>query len=116
MSTTSPESLDTESYWRSHVEHQSRSGLSVREYCQQEGFSQASFYNWRKRLQPSRSRSRAASAAPLPFLELTSLLARPAASSSWQMEVTLPNGTTLRLARDFDPAALAHALQALARC
>lgn len=116
MSANLPEPTSTESYWRAHLERQPLSGLSVREYCQREGFSQASFYNWRKRLHSSPAAPPAISASPIPFVELTSLLPRPSSHSPWQMEVALPNGITLRLASGFEPAALQQALEALTRC
>jgi transposase-like protein len=114
--TTFADFTDTESYWRAHLERQSTCGLSVREYCQREGFSQASFYNWRRRLRTSRPELPDNSAPP--FLELTSLVERPTSSSpsSWKMEVALPNGIVLRLGRDFDPVALQATVEALGRC
>ena len=115
MSMTVPVFTATESYWRAHLERHSLSGLTVREYCRREGFSQASFYNWRKRLQ-SAAAPPAISASPAPFIELTDLLTRPSSHSPWQMEVALPNGVTLRLASGFEPAALKQALEALTRC
>lgn len=116
MSTTVPELTTTESYWRSHLERQSLSGLTVREYCQREGFSQASFYNWRKRLRSSPATPPAVSTSSIPFVELTDLLTRPSSRTPWQMEVALPNGIVVRLARDFEPAALKQAVEALTQC
>ncbi len=75
---------DSESWWRAHLERQPRSGLSVCRYCVREGFSQASFYNWRKRLCSSPAESSG-------FPELTPLLsgASPAGARSWEM-LTVP--------------------------
>jgi len=39
--------------WRSRVELQRRSGLSILEYCRREGFSAGSFYAWKRRLSVS---------------------------------------------------------------
>lgn len=36
--------------WRKILEKQAGSGLSVAEFCRREELSQASFYQWRKRL------------------------------------------------------------------
>jgi len=41
--------------WRKRVERQQRSGLSIQEYCRQEGVSTASFYAWKRRLRTSRA-------------------------------------------------------------
>ena len=40
-------------YWREIVERQPESGLSVARFCEDEGVSTASFYNWRRRLAES---------------------------------------------------------------
>ncbi len=44
-----------ESVWRGRLAEQRRSGLSIAEYCRRQGFSQPSFYAWRKRLRGKRS-------------------------------------------------------------
>ncbi len=117
MHPASVQCTETESYWRSHLERQERSGLSIREYCLREGFSQASLYNWRKRLRASPGHSSPA-VVDAPFLELTHLLASPSAATAarWEMEVTLPGGAVVRLARGFDPESLRRAVEVLVRC
>ncbi len=78
----------------------------MRRYCEREGFSQASFYNWRKRLRSSPAESS-------PFLELTPLFSSAASSGAkqWEMEIALPGGVCLRLARGCDPEALRRAVE-----
>ncbi len=108
---------ETESYWRAHLARQERSGLTVREYCLREGFSQASLYNWRKRLRTSPGQPSPV-VADAPFLELTHLFAPPSAAAAprWEMELTLPGGAVVRLARGFDPESLRRAVEVLVRC
>jgi hypothetical protein len=36
--------------WREVIRRQQASGLSIAQFCRQEGLAQASFYNWRKKL------------------------------------------------------------------
>lgn len=36
--------------WREVIRRQQSSGLSIAEFCRQEGLAQASFYKWRKKL------------------------------------------------------------------
>lgn len=43
-------SIEKAEFWRFVVREQSRSGLNVREFCHQEGMSEASLYQWRKKL------------------------------------------------------------------
>jgi|GEM_PF-990684 len=41
---------EKEEFWRLVLSEFSGSGLSVREFCQQEGLSEPSFYSWRKKI------------------------------------------------------------------
>ncbi len=41
---------DKATVWRDRIERQKSSGLPVRRFCEREGFSDASFFAWRKRL------------------------------------------------------------------
>jgi hypothetical protein len=40
-------------YWRELITQQGQSGLTVHAFCDQQGVTEASFYNWRKRLRNS---------------------------------------------------------------
>jgi hypothetical protein len=44
-------SKETEQLWRERVEQQAASGVSIRQFCDQERIPQATFYAWRRRLQ-----------------------------------------------------------------
>jgi hypothetical protein len=44
--------------WRGRIAGQRRSGLSIAAFCDREGFSTASFYQWRRRLGRVRRRAR----------------------------------------------------------
>lgn len=46
--------------WRGRLARQRRSGLSIAAFCDREGFSSASFYQWRRRLGLVRRRARPA--------------------------------------------------------
>ena len=37
--------------WAERIAAQQRSGMSVRQFCQEQGLTEYSFYVWRKRLQ-----------------------------------------------------------------
>ena len=41
---------DRAGYWREMLKRQPHSELTVRDFCEMEGVSTASFYNWRRRL------------------------------------------------------------------
>lgn len=44
---------EKEAFWRFVLSEQAGSGLSISEFCRREDISQASFYQWRKRLTDS---------------------------------------------------------------
>lgn len=41
---------EKESYWRGHVDQQAAGDISIRAYCREHGFSQASFFAWRREI------------------------------------------------------------------
>lgn len=101
---------DRQRYWRGMIERWRSSGLSVRQFCREQGFSQASFYAWRRRL-----------ASPAPeafdsqqnqsnagFIEV-SLPANAAAP----LELLLPSGAVLRIPAGTEPALLGRVLGVL---
>lgn len=51
--------------WRQIIKEHQASGLSVSEYCKQRGFSDVSFYTWRKRLESRRSAKQAKKFVPV---------------------------------------------------
>ena len=59
---------ETERLWQDRVKRQAASGRSIREFCDQEGISQASFYAWRRRFreQATGAASRAATRRSVP--------------------------------------------------
>lgn len=48
--TNNEKGLPRQEYWREIVSQQEQSGLSVQAFCKQRSVTEASFYNWRKRL------------------------------------------------------------------
>jgi len=76
----------TETEWREILSRQASSGLGPEEFCRKEGIPLSSFQRWQKKLgSPS---------TPSGFVAVTTA---PPSDSSWTMEITLPNGCTLRL-------------------
>jgi hypothetical protein len=71
--------------WREILSRCEQSGLSPRAFCQKEEIHWSSFVRWQKKL--------AAQANSSEFVAVTPT--RPA-SSSWSLEISLPNGSELR--------------------
>lgn len=70
--------------WRGHLGQQSKSGLSVPEYCQRQGLPVANFYYWRRRV-----RSETSPLVPV-------LVQRPS-TLPCSLAIRLPNGIQLGL-------------------
>ena len=79
----------TESEWNEFVAQWRKSGQSQREFCREHGLQPASLQRWRRRL--------AGSAATAEFVTVIPSPSPPEAkTSSWSLELVLPNGCTLR--------------------
>ena len=89
-----------ESYWRTALQRQVRSGQSILSFCDEEGVSAGTFYKWRRRL--------AAEASP-PFAELC--LADRSITPS--LEIELPDQTIVRISGTADANQLATVLHCL---
>jgi hypothetical protein len=70
--------------WRSILGRYEGGGLARQAFCRREGLAPTTFDKWRRKIRSLNVRPE--------FVDLT-----PAAGSSvWELEVTLPNGATLR--------------------
>ena len=91
------------------LERQKESGLSVKSFCSNEGIAPSSFYYWKKKL-----RNDATSGRFIPLLVRAPGSAlypasgqRPAPGmDNTPLEITYPNGTTLRIRQTLDFAGL----------
>lgn len=99
-------SQSTEAAWRDRLARFGNSGLTVKDFCRQEGVSDPSFYQWRKRLSedqqgPQRGRQAGSGIGkPQPFVPVT--VSSPGvppglAGSLACAEVELPNGIRIRV-------------------
>src|SRR3954466_945053 len=114
-----------ERFWRRTIADQARSGLSVRAFCEREGLEPWNFHWWRQALaRRDREVSPARAVAPtnstndppvpsafLPVRVLQDATALTAAATP--IEILLPAGPTVRVARGFDPVALHAVLSVL---
>src|SRR5260370_38142152 len=66
--------------WRARIAAQSQSGVSVKQFCTQQGLTEQSFYYWRKRLQTP---------APMRFALVEAELRRgPAEQAAFELGLT----------------------------
>jgi hypothetical protein len=78
-----------EKEWTKIIRRFESSGLSGAVFCQKEGLALSSLQRWRQRI---------ALRVSAPFVELVPPPAStPASASGWSLELTLPNGASIRL-------------------
>lgn len=101
---------DQRQFWQMAIETWQSSGLSVRQFCKQEGLSQPSFYHWRKLLakvgQPQEDENAICSTEP--FIQVSFPQDKPAS-----LELVFPSGHTLRINPGIDSKTLTIALSAI---
>lgn len=77
-----------EEQWTEILRRFAASGLGSREFCRRDGVPVSSLQRWQRRLGP---------VPPAKFVELVSSSAPTiAAAPSWSLEVSFPNGASLR--------------------
>jgi hypothetical protein len=108
-----------EKYWRGLLRQWVRSGLSVREFCDAQAISQASFYAWRREIgrrdQPPSARCVGPTAALQPSLPAPATFLKLAldASVPSAIEVVITDGRLLRVRPGFDADLLRELLRLL---
>jgi transposase-like protein len=90
--------------WRERIAEQEGSGLSVKQFCEQHGFTPWSFYDWRKRLRES---------GPVRFALVDRKAGRQEPAASADLEVMFATGERLRIRSGVDGATLRTVLRAL---
>ena len=75
--------------WQERLQRFQSTGLSLRDFCNQEGVSLPSFYHWRKRLRQQHNPAARPAKTAFQTLQVTPLLA--------ELLIELPGGTRLRV-------------------
>jgi hypothetical protein len=89
--------------WRAQLAAQKQSGVSVKQFCEQQGLTEQSFYYWRKRLQaPASMRFALVEAEP-----------RRGPAEHAALELVLTTGERLRIGAGVDARTLQQVLEAL---
>ena len=113
-------SRERESFWRTQIQEQQSSGLSVREFCRRQQLRETSFYHWRRTLaerdgaarhEESGARPTGCRASGKSSASLVPVVV--AAGPAGGMEIALPGGTTVRLNDRVDGAYLKQVLAVL---
>lgn len=88
--------------WRERIAEQSRSGLSIKQFCKDRGVAEHCFYAWRKRLRETE---------PVRFALVDRTRAPHAQECN--LELLLVTGERLRIGSGVDAATLRTVLEAL---
>lgn len=90
--------------WAERIAAQQRSGISVKQFCKEQGLTEYSFYAWRKRLQER---------VPMRFALVERSAHRQVRSAEPVLELMLGSGERLRIGVGVDAATLRTVLDAL---
>jgi putative transposase len=84
--------------WQEIIHNQAQSGLSVQDFCEQNGIGYASFHKWRNRFSAKADISLSASDNTGPgFIDLSNL--SDSQQPGWHIVLKLGNGMELQLTR-----------------
>ncbi|WP_372725737.1 hypothetical protein [Novipirellula sp.] len=87
--------------WRDRIERFAQSGLTVADFCDREGYSVASFYQWRRKLRsPVPDRPTGSSDQPASFVAVELPPDEMEADQTTGLEIELPGGAVARLDRN----------------
>lgn len=90
--------------WAERIAAQQRSGISVKQFCKEQGLTQYSFYAWRKRLQEK---------GPVRFALVERRAPRQERAVETSLELVLATGERLRIGAGVDTATLRRVMEAL---
>jgi hypothetical protein len=92
--------------WDERIAAQQHSGISVKQFCKEQGLTEYSFYAWRKRLQES---------GPVRFALVERTAGRQQRTAESALELVLATGERLRIGPGVDIATLRTVLDVLRR-
>jgi putative transposase len=84
--------------WRDRISRQEASGLTIEQFCTQEGVARSKFHAWKRRFRLTDAASQhSALAARSTFLPVTVRVLPRGCEQSLPIEAELPNGVQLRI-------------------
>jgi transposase-like protein len=91
------------------VEKFLKSGLSLRQFSKQSGLGYRSLHRWVKKQRGANEPGQTHAPEVIDFAELKLPVSTP--RSDWAVELSLPNGTVLRMSKDTPPALVEQLLR-----
>src|SRR5882724_9328247 len=89
--------LDDYLEWQQRLKNQKESGLSIDDFCLQEGISKSTFYRWSDRLRDGIPESIAGEKVDREMIESGNVAFVPITLKASPVEIELPNGGVVRL-------------------
>ena len=84
--------------WRERIRRQEASGLTIEQFCSQEGIARSRFHGWKRRFRLADvAEQRPALPSPSSFLPVTVRLLQHGREETPPIEADLPNGVRLRI-------------------
>jgi hypothetical protein len=84
--------------WRERIREQEASGLTIEQFCSQEGVARSKFHAWKRRLRLTDAAGQCpALPSPSSFLPVTVRLLQRGLEETPPIEADLPNGVRLRI-------------------
>jgi transposase-like protein len=105
--------LDEYVYWQERLANREASGLSIDEFCVDEGVSRTTFYRWVKRLKDGIPDAVKEEGATLTLAEIAEPKFLPVSVTASPVEIQLPNGGLVRLPVGVGQAVIVDVIQAV---
>ena len=100
--------------WRDRIRRQEAGGLTIEQFCAQEGIARSKFHSWKRRFRLADAADpRPASPSPSTFLPVTVRLSQRGPEEPPPVEADLPNGVRLRIPTA-DPRLICRLIRAVA--
>ena len=105
--------LDDYLYWQERLASRETSGLSIDEFCADEGVSRSTFYRWVQRLKDGIPDAVKEEGASLTLAETAEPKFLPVSVTASPVEIELPNGGLVRLPVGVGQAVIVDVVQAV---
>jgi transposase-like protein len=105
--------LDDYVYWQERLTSREASGLSIDEFCVDEGVSRTTFYRWVQRLKEGIPEAVKEEGATLTLAEIAEPKFLPISVTASPVEIELPNGGLVRLPVGVGQAVIVDVIQAV---
>jgi len=105
--------LDEYLYWQERLANREASGLSIDEFCVDEGVSRTTFYRWVQRLKDGIPEALKEEGATLTLADIAEPKFLPVSVTASPVEIQLPNGGLVRLPVGVGQAVIVDVIEAV---